>query len=56
VTPFGATLHVTGRDREALAATAARLSTDSVHRWTRIEPGLEDVFIGLMQGTEDNFQ
>ena len=55
VTSFGATLHVTGHDREALSTTAARLSADSAHRWTRIEPGLEDVFIGLMQGTEDNF-
>jgi len=55
VTPFGATLHVTGHDRAALAATAARLAADSAYRWTPIEPGLEDVFIGLMQGTEDNF-
>jgi ABC-2 type transport system ATP-binding protein len=54
VTPFGTTLHVTGHDREALAATAARLSADGAHPWTRMEPGLEDVFIGLMQGTEDN--
>jgi ABC-2 type transport system ATP-binding protein len=62
VTPFGNTLHVTGHDREALAATAARLSADSAqsperrHTWAPIEPGLEDVFIGLMQGAEDNFQ
>jgi ABC-2 type transport system ATP-binding protein len=56
VTPFGTTLHVTGHDRSALGATAARLSTDSAHRWAPIEPGLEDVFIGLMQGAEDNFQ
>jgi ABC-2 type transport system ATP-binding protein len=54
VTPFGTTLHVTGRDRQALAATVARLSADSAHRWTPIEPGLEDVFIGLMQGAEDS--
>jgi ABC-2 type transport system ATP-binding protein len=56
VTPFGNTLHVTGHDREALAATAARLAADSAHRWIPIEPGLEDAFIGLMQGAEDNFQ
>jgi ABC-2 type transport system ATP-binding protein len=56
VTPFGVTLHVTGHDRAALAATVARLSTDSAYRWASIEPGLEDVFIGLMQGAEDNFQ
>jgi ABC-2 type transport system ATP-binding protein len=55
VTSFGATLHVTGRDRTTLAASAARLSQDRAYRWTPIEPGLEDVFIDLMQGTEDNF-
>ncbi len=56
VTPFGNTLHVTGHDREALAATAARRSSDSAHRWVPVEPGLEDAFISLMQGAEDNFQ
>jgi ABC-2 type transport system ATP-binding protein len=56
VTPFGNTLHVTGRDREALAATATRLSAHDGRRWTPFEPGLEDVFIGLMEGAEDNFR
>ncbi len=55
VSPFGSTLHVTGHDRAALEATAARLSSDSAYRWTPMEPGLEDVFIGLMQDAEDNF-
>jgi ABC-2 type transport system ATP-binding protein len=56
VTPFGNTLHVTGRDRAALAATAARLGADSAQEWAPIKPGLEDVFIDLMQGAEDNFR
>ena len=25
------------------------------HRWTQIESGLEDVFIGLMETAKDNF-
>jgi ABC-2 type transport system ATP-binding protein len=48
VTPFGNDLHVTGRDREALAATAARFSAAASQQWTEIEAGLEDVFIALM--------
>jgi len=48
VTPFGNELHVTGRDRAALAATAARFGADPRQRWTEIEASLEDVFIALM--------
>jgi ABC-2 type transport system ATP-binding protein len=48
VTPFGNDLHVTGRDREALAATAARFALEAGQQWTEIEAGLEDVFIALM--------
>ena len=49
VTAFGTTLHVVGRDAEALAATAARIEAEGKSHWERIEPGLEDVFISLMQ-------
>jgi len=49
VTPFGNTLHVVGRDAEALAATVTALAAGNVHRWEPIRPGLEDVFIGLME-------
>jgi ABC-2 type transport system ATP-binding protein len=55
VTPFGNTLHVTGRDRPQLAATAQRLSSDGAYRWVAIEPGMEDVFIDLMEHAEDDF-
>jgi ABC-2 type transport system ATP-binding protein len=48
VTPFGNDLHVTGRDCEALMATAARFSAAAGQQWTEIEAGLEDVFIALM--------
>ena len=33
-----------------------QMGGDEVHRWETVAPGLEDVFITLMSGTEDNFQ
>jgi len=56
VAPFGAELHVSGRDKQALdAAIAAAKKQDGAHRWTRGEPSLEDVFILLMDKSRDNF-
>ena len=56
VAPFGAELHVSGRDHEALdAAIKAAKKQDGAHRWTRGEPSLEDVFILLMNNAKDNF-
>ena len=47
VAPFGTSLHVSGRDAEALEkAIAPYRDTPDVH-WTRSEPSLEDVFIAL---------
>jgi ABC-2 type transport system ATP-binding protein len=54
VVPFGNTIHVSGRDAEALEATLAR-ACDPQQSRTRIESGLEDVFIGLMDRAQDNF-
>jgi ABC-2 type transport system ATP-binding protein len=48
VTVFGGTLHVTGQDAAALEAVAGSFAGDKGHRWERIEAGLEDVFISLM--------
>lgn len=56
VVPFGTTLHVSGRDHAALEQSLKSFIASGEHRWTRIEPGLEDVFIGLMGGARDNFQ
>ena len=56
VTMFGNTLHVVGHDAEALRATAARFGAGTDQRWEVLRPGLEDVFIGLMHGVEDNIQ
>jgi ABC-2 type transport system ATP-binding protein len=54
VTPFGHTLHVTGRDAAALEAAIAPYQSDGRHRWQRSEPTLEDVFIHLMAKTNGN--
>jgi ABC-2 type transport system ATP-binding protein len=48
VTMFGSTLHVTGRDAARLETTVGDFLPDSRYRWQRIEAGLEDVFISLM--------
>ena len=53
VTAFGTTLHVLGRDAEALAATAKRIEAEGQSRWKPMEPGLEDVFISLMQADRE---
>jgi len=53
VVPFGEALHVSGRDAAALAATMAPLATRAELRVREAEPGLEDVFIHLMQGLPD---
>jgi ABC-2 type transport system ATP-binding protein len=55
VAPFGASLHVSGIDRAALE-TALQPYRRAPLTWTEVEPTLEDVFIRLMEGSEDNFQ
>jgi len=51
---FGSELHVGGGDERALEAAIAPFRKEP-YRWQRIEPGLEDVFIHLMDGSKDNF-
>lgn len=53
--PFGAALHVSGTDRAAIEAAIAPYRREPF-RWTEVEPTLEDVFIQLMEGAEDNFR
>ena len=55
VAPFGASLHVSGTDRAPLEA-ALRPYQRPPFTWTEVDPTLEDVFIRLMEGAEDNFQ
>ena len=51
---FGAELHVSGRDRDALL-TAVR-NAAGAHEIVETETGLEDAFIHLMNQAQDNFQ
>jgi ABC-2 type transport system ATP-binding protein len=56
VAPFGASLHVSGRDHAALEAAIAPYRSDPKLACHGIEPSLEDVFIGLMGQARDNMQ
>jgi ABC-2 type transport system ATP-binding protein len=56
VAPFGASLHVSGRDAEKLEAVIARYRDRPGLTWERAEASLEDVFIDLMAKARDNFQ
>jgi ABC-2 type transport system ATP-binding protein len=53
VVPFGTRLHVSGTDGASLEASVARAAGAAGLRATRIEPGLEDVFIHLMRGAPE---
>jgi ABC-2 type transport system ATP-binding protein len=50
VTAFGNTLHVTGEDAVALEKVVSSFFEDKQLKWSKAEPGLEDVFIHLMKG------
>ncbi|MGQ0591324.1 MAG: hypothetical protein ACT4QB_01400 [Gammaproteobacteria bacterium] len=52
VTAFGHTLHVSGTDAAALHRSLAPLRDG--YAWKRIDPGLEDVFIHLMEQRRDS--
>ena len=54
VVAFGTALHVSGRDAEKLRASVAPFMSGA-QRWEKIESGLEDVFISLMETAKDNF-
>ena len=54
IVAFGNTLHVSGRDARKLETAIAAVRNPE-HTWTLAEPGLEDVFISLMETARDNF-
>jgi ABC-2 type transport system ATP-binding protein len=56
VAPFGASLHVSGRDEAALERAIAPYRADPELHWEKSVPSLEDVFIDLMSRARDNYQ
>jgi ABC-2 type transport system ATP-binding protein len=56
VAPFGASLHVSGRDAAALEAAIAPYRADPELHWEKSEASLEDVFIELMGRAKNNYQ
>jgi ABC-2 type transport system ATP-binding protein len=56
VAPFGASLHVSGRDAGKLEAAIAPYRDNPALQWQHAEPSLEDVFIELMGRGRDNRQ
>ncbi|MGH8743924.1 MAG: ABC transporter ATP-binding protein [Burkholderiales bacterium] len=56
IVPFGITLHVSGGDAQSLRQAIAPYQEDERWRWSPSEPGLEDVFIKMMERVRDNYQ
>ncbi|MBL4601572.1 MAG: ABC transporter ATP-binding protein [Emcibacteraceae bacterium] len=56
VARFGTALHVSGLDKDALRKAVSGYFDQPELTWIERKPGLEEVFIHLMTGTEDNFQ
>ena len=56
ITRFGNSLHINGLDAAALAMAIEPFRQRSDLRWQLITPQLEDVFIHLMQQSQDNFR
>ncbi len=54
VTAFGHTLHVTGEDAELLEKAVSPFMAEESLKWRKTEPTLEDVFIHLMAGAQEN--
>jgi ABC-2 type transport system ATP-binding protein len=56
VAPFGTSLHVSGRNADALEKAIGPYRKRGKLTWKKSEPSLEDVFIDLMGRAKDNFQ
>ncbi len=52
---FGETVHVTGKDAAAIERALREIAAGGKYRYERVDTGLEDVFIHLMQGATDNW-
>ncbi|WDR04554.1 ABC transporter ATP-binding protein [Devosia rhodophyticola] len=55
VARFGSSLHVSGTDRQAFEKAVNALKAEGTHRWSQQIAGLEEAFIYLMAGSQDNF-
>lgn len=55
VVPFGNVLHVSGSDAAKLEAALAPFRVEEGYRWTPANPGLEDVFIQMMDRAKDTY-
>ncbi len=55
VAAFGSSVHVAGRDRQAIEAAIAPWREHADLRWTATTANLEDVFIGLVAQASDNY-
>lgn len=53
---FGTALHISGLNEEKLKNAVSHYFNDENLTWQQRKPGLEEVFIHLMSGSEDNFQ
>jgi ABC-2 type transport system ATP-binding protein len=54
VVPFGNVLHISGTDAALLEQSIAPFRAQQGCRWAPIPPGLEDVFIQMMEGAKPN--
>jgi ABC-2 type transport system ATP-binding protein len=52
---FGSTLHVSGTDAAALESTVRQFEARGPQHWSQQPAGLEEAFIYLMAGAQDNF-
>ena len=56
VASFGATLHISGKDERKLQASLQDFLRTTSLTMTAVPPSLEDAFIHMMQGSQDQFQ
>jgi ABC-2 type transport system ATP-binding protein len=56
VASFGTTLHISGKDGDRLKASLEAILQGTSLNMTAVTPTLEDAFIHMMQGNQDQFQ
>jgi ABC-2 type transport system ATP-binding protein len=56
VASFGTTLHISGKDGDRLKASLEAFLQGTPLKMTAVSPTLEDAFIHMMQGNQDQFQ